>query len=131
MITREKKIARCIIGMPPKKAKKQHISIQALPKRAFQASPRCLRSVGTTTAKRLRKTPRTDAKKCLGTVRVGQDGKYVYIAIAKRQRNPRYKSSRTPSLGTHITAKWEKVYDKRTGKPLKVADLPPTFVLPM
>lgn len=110
--------------MPIKKAKKKHVSIQALPRTAFRSSPRCLRSTGTSTSKRLRKTPRTDAKKCLGTVRVGQDGKYLYIALPHRQKNPRYKTSKTPALGTHLTARWEKVYDKRTGKPLKVSDLP-------
>lgn len=114
------------------KAKKKHISIQMLPPRAFHPSPVCMRSVGTTTTKRLRKTPRTDAKKCLGSVRVGQDGKYVYIAVVTRQKNPRFSTSRGVSgVGSHITARWEKVYDQRTGKPLKVADLPPSLVLPM
>ena len=114
-----------------KKPKKKHITIQALPKSAFRTTPRCVRSIGTSTSKRLRKTPRTDAKKCLGTVRVGQDGKYIYISLPHRQRNPHYKTSRTPSIGSHLTARWEKVYNKRTGKPLKVSDLPPTFPLPI
>lgn len=110
--------------------KKQHITLQSLSPRAFRSTPLCSRSIGTTTAKKLRKTPRTDAKKCLGTVRLGQDGKYLYIAIAHRQRNPKYSSSTTPTGGTHVTARWEKVYNGRTGKPLKVSDLPPTFMIP-
>lgn len=118
--------------MPVKKSpKKKHLTIQALPKSAFFPSVRCTRSVGTSTSKRLRKTPRTEAKKCIGSVRVGQDGKYVYIATARRQHNPRYKTSSTRAVGSHITAKWQKIYDARTGKPLKVSDLPPTFALPM
>lgn len=98
--------------------------LQSLPKKAFRSSPVCIRSVGTTTAKRLRKTPRTDAKKCLGSVHVGQDGKYLYIATPKRQRNPRYATSRTSGVGTHLAARWEKVFNARTGKAVKVDDYP-------
>lgn len=108
----------------PKKAAKRHITMQILPRSAFRTTPRCLKSAGTSTAKRLRKTPRTDAKKCLGTARVGQDGKYLYIAVPHRQRNPKFATSRTSGVGSHITARWEKLYDQRTGKPMKVEDLP-------
>ena len=115
----------------PKKPKKKHISLQMLPPRAFHPTLMCMRSVGTSATKRLRKTPGTNAKKCLGSVHIGQDGKFVYIAVATRQKNPRYTSSKVSGIGSHITARWEKVYSQKTGKPLKVADLPPSFVLPM
>ena len=113
----------------PKKPTKRRITLQMLPKTAFRTTPACAKSVGTSTAKRLRKTPRTDAKKCLGTVRMGQDGKYLYIAVPHRQRNPRYKTSRTSGVGSHITARWEKLYNQRTGKPIKVDDLPPSALM--
>lgn len=112
------------------KTKKKHVIFQALPSRAFRPSPRCAASAGTSTAKRLRKTPRTDAKKCLGSVRIGQDGKYVYIATVKPTRNPKYATSRTRSGGSHLTARWEKLYDARTKKPIKVDDLPSRLFVP-
>lgn len=116
---------------PRRKSAKRHVEFQALGPLAFRTTAACTRSAGTTAAKRLRKTPRTDAKKCLGTVRIGQDGKYLYIAVVKRQKNPKFQTSRASGIGSHLTAKWEKVYNKRTGKPIKVSDLPVGFAAPM
>lgn len=80
---------------------------------------------GSSTSKRLRKTPRTAAASCLGLVRVGQDGKTLYIARPHTQRNPRYKGSSTSTgRGYHIIYRWDKVYDQKTGKLVKVKDLP-------
>jgi hypothetical protein len=130
MVTKSSITKRAKKKVTKTKKKKQHITLQDLLRGgpnspAFHSTPECTLSASNaaSTAKRVKKTPRENAKKCIGKVRIGQDGKFVYIAMVKRQKNPKYKTSSTPSTGTHIVAKWEKLYDSRTNKPLEVSNL--------
>jgi len=105
------------------KKKKPHVVIQRIPKRLFGPNPRCV-SNGSASS-RLKKTPHEDPEKCLGSVRLGGDGKYLYIARRLKKKNPHIKYSSVPTgIGYHIGFKWEKIYDARTGKAFKASDLP-------
>ena len=111
-------------------AAKKHVFIQSLPKRVFTSTTACRlpSSNASSTAKRTRHTPRGDASKCIGSVRLGQDGKSLYIATPKRKRDAHYKGSPTSGRGTHIVALWKKIYNARTGKPFKVDELAPSLL---
>jgi hypothetical protein len=114
--------------MPSPKSKplpKGKIAIQSVPAKRFRVTSVCKLSAlhSPSTSKKLRKTPREDPKKCLGTVRLGQDEKFVYIALPHRKRNPKY-SRMAPSTGSHVEAHWVKLYDLRTKKPVKATELP-------
>lgn len=114
-----------------KKKKSTKAFLQLLPRWSLKPAARCRPSASTSgsTAKRLRKTPRSNAKTCRGLTRVGQNGTHLYVARPHRQRNPRYASSTTRSAGSHLTFRWDKVYDTRTKKPVKVSALPRGFPL--
>jgi hypothetical protein len=106
----------------PKK-KKVHPTVQSVYakfRRAFGPNPRCVPDEATTSV-RLRKTPRGDAEKCLGSVRLGQNGTHLYMAQRTMKKNPRIKFSTTPTgRGYHLAFKWTKLYDDRTKKAFKV-----------
>lgn len=115
----------------PRKPSLKHIMLQMLAPAAFRTTRVCAQSIAahSSTSKKLAKSPRAQAKRCLGSVRVGQDGTHLYIARPSRQRNPHYRGSTTRATGSHVTARWEKVYNGRTKKPVKVKDLPRGFPL--
>lgn len=69
----------------------------------------------------MRKTPRGDPEKCVGSVRVGQNGTHLYLAQKYVKKNPRIKYSTAPTgRGAHLAWKWTTVYDARTKKAFKV-----------
>jgi len=69
---------------------------------------------------RISKTPREDARFCLGRARIGGDPKILYFAVAQLQRNPHFKGTGyATGGGMHLRYLWKKVYDKRTEKPFK------------
>lgn len=121
---------------PRKKAVR--VTIQAALKQLarFKPSPRCTPRLGGSKTKTTRATPASNARNCLGLVRKGQRapaGKSwnktaVYIAMPHRQRNASYASSggRRASGSSHVAARWNKLYDQMTRKPvtLKTARLP-------
>ena len=91
---------------------------------AFAPSARCIPRSSSARA-RTRKTPRADAKDCVGKVRIGQNSTYMYFARPHAQHNPTFRTSPriATAQGAHRVAKWDKVYDARTGKALKVKDV--------
>ena len=108
------------------KAKKPRITIQMIPRRMFAVNPRCKPTASG--SKKTGKTPLEKPKDCVGSVRLGQDGKHLYIARRVKKHNPTIKYSSVPTgRGFHIGFKWQLVYDARTGKAFRVSDLPPGF----
>jgi hypothetical protein len=110
---------------PKKSTPHRKLAIQHSPARRFKATAACKLSAlkSSTTSKKLRKTPKEDAKKCLGSVRLGQDETFVYIALPHHKHNPKYSRTAFPT-GSHVEAHWVKLYDTRTGKAVKAKDLP-------
>jgi len=84
----------------------------------FRASLAC-KSVDDNRAGRrlIRRTPRESATRCLGRVRLGEDGAKLYFATAIRVKNPHYRGTGTVTgAGYHYSTRWKVVHDKRTGK---------------
>lgn len=108
-----------------KKPRKKKVFVQELfakLRRAFGPNPRC-KVDDASTAARLRKTPRGDPERCMGSVRLGQDGSHLYYAQKVWKKNPKIKYSTTPTgQGYHLAFKWTKLYNTRTKKPFKVSD---------
>ena len=125
-IPKKQKARRKTAKTPGKKKKKKYTvqDVYARFSRAFGPNPRCVVD-DTSTAHRLRKTPKGDPERCLGSVRLGQDGMHLYIAEKTWKKNPKIKYSTTPTgTGYHLAFKWTKLYDKRTKKPFKLSDAP-------
>ena len=112
--------------MLPKKTRakvhhvKRKIYYQDLIKKPFffKASAFC-KSVDDTRAgrKQVRKTPREGAARCLGHVRLGEDGSRLYLATRVRVKNPHYRGTGSVTgSGYHYGTRWRVVYDRRTDK---------------
>jgi hypothetical protein len=98
--------------------------------KAFSPNPRCHQTKKSSGSKK-RKTPQADAKLCVGTVKVGSNASGLYYSRTSMKKNPHFKGSTTPTgSGAHLTAKWEKLYNTRTKKAMKVKDLPKGFPIP-
>ena len=125
--------------MPPRKTKTKKRStklyIQDLMRlkllsKAFSPNPRCHQTKNSSGSKK-RKTPQADAKLCIGSVKVGSNASGLYFARKRLKKNPHFKGSTTPTgSGAHLTAKWEKLYNARTKKAMKIKDLPKGFPIP-
>jgi hypothetical protein len=104
------------------KSKTPKIYLDEIPPKAFYPKRRCLYSQfhDETTTERIRKTPRAKASQCVGSIRLGQDGKTLYISVLKLVKNPHYKRSTGTGFGMHWTAHWRKVYDRVKGKTVRV-----------
>lgn len=113
----------------PKKKKKKstRLTVQEVSQRypaAFRVSARC-KADDTSASARVRKTPAGDPQRCLGLVRLGRDGKHLYIATQKWKKNPKIKYSTSPTgAGYHLAFSWKKLYNARTKKPFDVKNAP-------
>jgi len=98
--------------------KKPKIYIQNLKPIHFKAGPICKSIDNKRSGKRtIRSTPRESATRCLGRVRVGENGDRLYYAMRVRVKNPHYKGTGSVTgSGYHYAERWRVVYDKRTGK---------------
>jgi hypothetical protein len=99
-------------------AKKAKIYIQNLNAAHFKAGAVCKSVDDKRSGKRvIRSTPRESATRCLGRVRLGENGDRLYFAVRVRVKNPHYKGTGSVTgAGYHYAERWKVVYDKRTGK---------------
>lgn len=104
---------------PKRKSKpKKKIYYQDLKRFQFHAGPMCKSVDNKRTGRRMiRQTPRESAERCLGRVRLGEDGSKLYIATTILVKNPHYRGTGTVTgAGYHYSTRWRVVYDKTTGK---------------
>jgi hypothetical protein len=107
-------------GKKKKKNKRPTLQqIEAKYPKARGPNKRCIAKSKSRSDKK--QTPNGDPELCFGSVRLGNNPKYIYFATRYLKKNPKIKYSTVPTgQGYHMAFKWQKVYDARTKKPYVV-----------